>query len=109
MKHFQQLKSFQITASDIRVIPSNIPWPVPIETIAFISNANLDTIEPFAFSSAVNLKKINLVGSGYNQDNITFKSNSFHTTSPLHKTLEYVGTNVVFEGNTFGNMEHPTV
>ena len=106
MGKFQQLKSLEIFYSDITVIPANIPWPTSIENITIYGNENLETIEPFAFSSAINLKRLNLVGSGYDQNRLTIKSNAFHTTSPLHKTLEMTPSkNVIFESNCFGNVD----
>ena len=106
MEKFQQLKSFEMSSTDIRLIPSYTPWPVEVENITLFSNGNLEIIEPFSFTKASNLKRINLIGSGYNQDKLTFKSNAFHTTSPLHKTLELISsTDVIFEPNTFGNVD----
>lgn len=111
MEKFQQLKQLEITESDIRMIPSNIPWPASVEDISLFL-PNLETIEPFAFTRASKLKGIDLHGSGYKQENVTFKSNSFHTTSPLHKSLKISlakimspSKNVFFESNCFGNVD----
>ena len=111
MEKFQHLKQFEITESDIKVIPSSIAWPVSVEAISLFL-PNLEAIEPFAFSRASKLKKIDLHGSGYKQEKVIFKSNAFHTTSPVHKSLQISlakimnpSKNVVFESNCFGNVE----
>ena len=106
MKEFQTLKSLEISSTDLRIVPSNIEWPTSIENITLFSNGNLETIEPYAFSSAANLKRINLIGSGYTRKDLILKSNAFHTTSSLQKTFELVtSATVIYESNAFGNVD----
>ena len=107
MEKFQQLKSLEITSIGLRILPSNIPWPRSLQNITLIGNGNLEIIEPYAFQNAQNLETLAFIGDGYNQNNLTFTSNSLQITSAAIKKTCVVSTiaEVIFETNAFGNVD----
>ena len=107
MEKFQQLKSLEITSIGLRILPSNIPWPRSLQNITLIGNGNLEIIEPYALQNAQNLENLAFIGTGHNQNNLTFTSNSLQITSAaVKKTFELAtSTEVIFETNAFGNVD----
>ena len=92
-KKFTALQALTVEAcNSIKFIPSNIEWPESIEHIRFHIVYGLESIEPFAFSSAKNLRYLDVIGTTFS--NFTVKSNGFHTTSKHEKILTqytYIG------------------
>ena len=92
--------------NSIKSIPSNIEWPESIEHIRFHIVYGLESIEPFAFSSAKNLKYLDVIGTTFS--NFTVKSNGFHTTSKHEKVLTqytYIGkptVETILDPDAFG-------
>ena len=97
-------KYFSVISCGIEVFPSNTPWPNTLQTMSYMGNMELRTIEPYAFSEAEGIELIDLRGSAYN---LTIKSNGFHSKSNLNKTLEIQGDpfEIEYESNAFGNVE----
>jgi hypothetical protein len=108
MKTFKNLEYFKIQSSGIEVIPGDIAWPSSLEAIEMRYNTKLKLIEPFAFSSAVNLQQIWV---GEVAGNCVVKSNGFHTTSNKASLLLYPYNNgadgeyITLEDNAFGNVD----
>ena len=109
MKTFTNLEFFKTSYIGLEVIPGNIEWPSTLHTIEMRYSTKLQLIEPFAFSSAVNLQQIWV---GEVAGNCVVQSNGFHTTSTIAgKTLIlYPSSNangefITLEDNAFGNVD----
>ena len=108
MKTFTNLGVFKTQSIGLEVIPGNIEWPSSLHTIEMRYSTNLKLIEPFAFSSAVNLQDIWV---GEVAGNCVVKSNGFHTTSNKASLILYPYNNgangeyITLEDNAFGNVD----
>ena len=109
MKTFTNLGVFKTQSIGLEVIPGNIEWPSSLHSIEMRYSTNLKLIEPFAFSSAVNLQDIWV---GEVAGNCVVKSNGFHTTSNKAASLILYpynnganGEYITLEDNAFGNVD----
>lgn len=109
MQEFRGLHQFTISGSTLKKIPTEVIWPEKLHSVDFSYNERLEVIESYAFSSALGLQNLYLIGSG---DNLVVQTNGFHTKSKLAKNLHISSAdpsdaieNLQLEPNAFGNVE----
>ena len=98
---FSSLTKFSMQSNALETVPSGIEWSDKLEDLNFAGN-NIELIEPYAFSSASNVSKINLSGPRP----VHVSTNGFHITSRnVNKEILISGPPGTYDANAFGNVD----
>ena len=98
----ENLETVSMKSNGFETIPANIKWSPKVWQIDLSDNSNLKVIEEHAFSSALGLNQLLLLGT----DGVQVRSNGFHIKHGDGAAMLMMGDkSSTFESNAFGNVD----